>query len=878
MSAVRAALCSIAASLLCACGGASGGSVTGKTQDSDPVAQDFPVFYVKRALPTDEDMQDLDDARRLLTFETGADLYMRSRATASAREINLTGSHTMGRGAVRDTDVSFDGKKVVFAMRGPMIEDADDDEQPTWEIWEYDIPSARLRRVIESDTIAAEGHDIMPHYLPDGRIVFSSTRQRQSRALLLDENKPQFAAQDEDNREPAFLLHVMNADGSDIHQISFNQSHDLDPEVLSNGQIVFTRREHAVGNNQMDLYRMNPDGTGLELLYGANSHNTGTDRTPVQFLSPRVLPNNQTLVVLRPFTGTRAGGDLVRIDTDNFVDALQPTLPNAGLMTMPQTRIPPNDVRTTPNRPSPGGRYRTVAPLFDGSDRLLVSYSQCRVLEGMRIVPCTDARLAREDVMEAPPLYGIYIYEVATNTQQPIVAPQEGVIFTDLVAGAPRPLPPVILDGVAGVTLDTSLVTEGVGVLHIKSVYDIDGNDTAPGGITAMRDPTVTASRARPARFLRIEKAVSLPDRDIKALDNSAFGPNRSLGMREILGYAQVEPDGSVMVKVPADVAFTLSVLDAKGRRIGNRKDHWLQVRAGEMLQCNGCHNGNANPARAHGRSNLFAAVNPGAPTSGTAFPNTTPALFADMGETMAQVRNRILCNSTGRACAPSFNVIFDDLWDPTADTSTSFDACYVSGPSDVPSDATDATRRHLCATALTTPLPTSLGCAQTWASNCRVTIHYEQHIHPLWSVDRAAGTCTTCHNPADAAAAPQVPAGQLDLTDGPSDEEATQFRAYRELLFNDNEQALNNGVLEDRMVQIGVDPVTGQPQFAPVQVSPPAVAGSARTSRFFRVFDMGGGTVDHRGFLSPAELRLLAEWLDIGAQYYNDPFAAPDE
>ena len=31
-----------------------------------------------------------------------------------------------------------------------------------------------------------------------------------------------------------------------------------------------------------------------------------------------------------------------------------------------------------------------------------------------------------------------------------------------------------------------------------------------------------------------------------------------------------------------------------------------------------------------------------------------------------------------------------------------------------------------------------------------------------------------------------QVPAGDLDLTDGPSDDEADQFKAYRELLFGD--------------------------------------------------------------------------------------------
>jgi hypothetical protein len=31
--------------------------------------------------------------------------------------------------------------------------------------------------------------------------------------------------------------------------------------------------------------------------------------------------------------------------------------------------------------------------------------------------------------------------------------------------------------------------------------------------------------------------------------------------------------------------------------------------------------------------------------------------------------------------------------------------------------------------------------------------------------------------------------------------------------------------------------------------------------------------TVNHAGMLSPAELRLISEWLDIGAQYYNNPF-----
>ena len=75
--------------------------------------------------------------------------------------------------------------------------------------------------------------------------MFSSTRQRQSKAILLDEGKPQFDAQDEDRREPAFVLHVMDADGGNVHQVSFNQSHDLDPAVLDDGRVVFSRWDGA---------------------------------------------------------------------------------------------------------------------------------------------------------------------------------------------------------------------------------------------------------------------------------------------------------------------------------------------------------------------------------------------------------------------------------------------------------------------------------------------------------------------------------------------------------------------------------------------------------------------------------------------------------
>ena len=65
-----------------------------------------------------------------------------------------------------------------------------------------------------------------------------------------------------------------------------------------------------------------------------------------------------------------------------------------------------------------------------------------------------------------------------------------------------------------------------------------------------------------------------------------------------------------------------------------------------------------------------------------------------------------------------------------------------------------------------------------------------------------------------------------------------------------------------------------------PVSLAPPIAAGSAGNSvtNFLRWFDgtYHGLTVDHSTFMTTAELRLITEWIDIGAQYYNDPFVAP--
>ncbi|NQD37275.1 hypothetical protein HPT27_09570 [Permianibacter sp. IMCC34836] len=881
---------------LAGCGGGS------EDQQPDPVVLDFKVAYIKRSLPLDEDGVLVGgDVREPydMDFERpgGAKLMLRDRASPSAPETDLTSGlfPPPAEGEppveydVRDLTVSYDGTKLLFALRFPEIPNADPEDQPTWNIWEYDTVSAVLRRVIPSDITAEAGQDISPHYLPDGRIVFASTRQRQAKAILLDEGKPQFAHQEEDDNVHALSLHVMNSDGSDIHQISFNQSHDMDPDVLPNGRIVFTRWDNIGQRRGMHLYTMKPDGSDLSLYYGKRSHDTGTDGAEVQFLRPKALPDGRILTILRPFDSLYEGGDLLAINTTDYIDNTQPVASMAGLTGPAQVSIAPTGVRTD-DLPSPAGRYRSAFPMADGTNRMLVSWSQCRVLDqpntpNQRIVPCTPERLADPAVVEANPLFSLYVYNPDARTQIPLFTPEEGAYYTDAVSLSPRPRPAVILDGVAGVDLDQDLVSEGVGVLDIKSVYDFDGVDTAPGGITAVRDPLIATAAQRPARFIRIEKAVSQPDDDVRDIDNSAFGfGGRGGGMREILGYVPVEPDGSAQFKVPANVAFAISVLDGSGKRVSQRHNNWMTVKPGEVRVCNGCHTGNS--VLPHGRADAEAAsANPGAPTTGSAFPNTEPALFADMGETMAQVWSRI-DNHGPRT--PNLNLEFHDDWtDPAArakdpDFSARFD--------DV---------------SFTTPLPTSLACVSTWSSLCRVTINYDAHIQPLWSKDRPGAdlmdpaddeTCTNCHNVADTNDVARVPAAQLDLRAAQSVDNIDFNTSYVELFIQDTSQSLNGGgVLVDDNITTRVPAVeepVGSGTFVctegvldpgpppecvittPVNAPSPVMrVGDALNSRFFQVFAAGGS---HAGRLSDAELKLIAEWLDVGAQYYNNPFEAP--
>jgi hypothetical protein len=300
-------------------------------------------------------------------------------------------------------------------------------------------------------------------------------------------------------------------------------------------------------------------------------------------------------------------------------------------------------------------------------------------------------------------------------------------------------------------------------------------------------------------------------------------------------------------------------------------------LRPGQFLECNGCHV--ANSGVSHGRYDAFDSVYAGAATPGGSFNSSTvDALYVgEVGDTMATVRARISCGTDNcSSIEPSMDVEFTDVWTDALKSGRAADNPFSYSYVD-----------------MTTAAPTTINCiTQAWAPNCRIIVNYETHIHALWAAARPVidpvtmlpvidpvtmlpitNDCRNCHTPVDAAGANRVPAGQLDLADGLSIDEPDQFNSYRELLFNDNEQELVGGQLVDVVIIIGVD-ANGNPIPANVTVQRSmSAAGANFSNRFFSRFDAGG---THNGYLSDAEKRLVAEWLDVGAQYYNNPFDVP--
>lgn len=854
---------------LAACGGGS------KTDSTTVTVQgDVPIAYAKRV-----NTIGLNPTNGAPTAD-GGDLMIREKSSPSAPEHNMTAQFTMGKGDVSTPEVSWDGKKILFSMRCASSNAVQIGGVAActghWNVWEYDMTTGGLtggtfRRV----TSSTGDDDIHPVYLPAGQgIVFTSNRQTESH-----DNQAlghSYYALDEYERERVFNLHTMALDGSNITQISYNQSHDRNPVIRPNGQIMFSRWDHVGGRNHFKVFTVNPDGTNMFVLYGAHSDGNS-------FLHPRDMdPSGKYAGFLTsdlmPLQRTKEGGAMMLIDVADYSE--QNTPAKKGIAAVGGQEQATDKTVNLDRGVSMYGRFTAPYPLWDGTNRVLVSYRPCEVTKNGVVVPCstlTADELAKLSDMDrpisetaldpvqdnVPPPYAVYMFNAANQSMLPVATPPAGFMYVDPVAIQARTEPQTV----TAAALDQTLASQHMGTLNVKSVYDTDGlgrmgaqmltaADANPGcttlipqttpidpndtratvaDIARIKDPADAAYNCAPARFIRAVRAVAPPTNMMKM--RSSLGET-DFEAQQVLGYAPIEPDGSFKLNVPADTPIALAVIDAQGRALQTHTN-WIQVRPGEKRTCDGCH----SPRRGE-------AMN-----SGTVVETQPAGLLASMaaahksGESMAETRTRL--DPTAAMLKP--DMVSTDIW---ADTSK-------AGVTARPSVALKFTGNANPADDLVTPVPVN------------GVINYPQHIQPLWTRDRGANTCTSCHNVSDHT--------DLSATIGGDG----RVVSYDRLMIGDPElDASGRPVI---FFDDGVPMLSRLPALVNTAASEGEATGLARKSRLIEILsgqtlmsDASAQSVhpnppstapDHSKMLNAAEKRLLAEWIDTGGKYYNDPF-----
>jgi hypothetical protein len=187
-------------------------------------------------------------------------------------------------GMIRDPDVDFDGRRVLFSWKRS-------DRLDDFHLHELDIETGAVRQVAGGLGFA----DYEGIYLPGGDILFNSTRPVQTVDCWWTE---------------VSNLYRCRRDGSGLRRLAFDQVHDNFPTLLEDGRAIYTRWEY---NDRGQIYvqalfAMNLDGTGQTAFYGNNSW------FPTAILHARGIPGTPQVVAVLSGHHTIQVGKLAVID------------------------------------------------------------------------------------------------------------------------------------------------------------------------------------------------------------------------------------------------------------------------------------------------------------------------------------------------------------------------------------------------------------------------------------------------------------------------------------------------------------------------------------------------------------------------------------
>jgi hypothetical protein len=506
---------------------------------ANPLLDFDDLLFVKQAPGTYSHMS--DQFYGWWSRPGGGIFVLKNFKSAAPAEVCLTS--TLPDGSFLRPDLSFDGRRILFACckyyprlaaEPNKTDKSRIPEDAFYHLYEMSVDGTGLRQLTHGSY-----NDFDGRYLPNGEIVFLSTRRGQSlqtgkaSAMATVQNA---ALPDSyvrcgggDQRPVAvFTLHTMKTDGSEMRAISAFENFEWTPSVADDGRILYARWDYVDRHNQpfMGLWSTNPDGTNPQLVY------KNFARNPLAVFEARSVPHSGKIVFTASAHHSITAGSLVLLDPSRGNEDAAPI-----------RRLTP-EVCFPEAEGWPSTWYASPYPLSE--DFYLTAWSH---------LP-----LKSEGQANAPDALGLYFYDAAGARE--LLYRDPAISSLDPIPLRARATPPAVTS-----TASDDAPQEG-------NFLVLNASEGLPPGLKG---------KIKSLRVVAVP-AKTQPQMNVPSLGVTSEDPGKC-----VLGTVPVEADGSAYFRVPSGVNLFLQALDEKGFALQTMRTI-TYVQPGQTLSCVGCH------------------------------------------------------------------------------------------------------------------------------------------------------------------------------------------------------------------------------------------------------------------------------------------------
>jgi hypothetical protein len=470
----------------------------------------------------------------------------------------------MPNGAGRDPCVSFDGKRVLFAWR----EESNTSERP-YHIYEMNLET-REKRQITSGPDDKFHVDLEPCYLPNGNIIFTSTRYVQEIDCV-------------DGRVTNLML--CDSLGRYMRQIGFDQAPVVYPTVISSGEVVYARWDYNDKSHTYAhaLFIMNPDGTAQREFCNNNSW------WPTNILQQRGIPGTMKVMAMIGGYHSSQWGKI------GIIDIQKGTQNGKGITLVAPVRLPENDDLDEWGDPN-GGPYHwraQDAAVFPKKGSAPLDWWGQRPPMFAYPFPFDETAFLcsfKPEFKNGDWGGRMALYFMTIDGKRELLYYDPDGSCMSAVPVVPRD---VLEPNPIPVLANRVNYSDSTGEFQMINVNEtqsplLDG--VAPGTIKRIR---VVSLYYRPGPPVDGNSYIHCGPGDINyggATYHSRIATtNASWDAKWVIGETPVESDGSAAFTVPARTPVFFQALDAQGHVVQTMRS-WATLQPGETFACVGCH------------------------------------------------------------------------------------------------------------------------------------------------------------------------------------------------------------------------------------------------------------------------------------------------